>query len=287
MALTPPTVTVLDLTARLGLHSLAQLGVSNLSGPGPWLQIPLADATVAPMVDWLRPATAQALSLPSPHSAAVVLIVGAGSVNLLRSTLEWLAPLDPAVVWAFLMPNAVMEESVFKSATPGQMARTHVYRLPNSDPQTLWFILMEQLGKLSLMDDLALQQSRNPSKENDISSNLKQCMDAAMTIDGAQAVALVDYRSGMCLAQAGGGMNLDLAAAGNTEVVRAKIKTMEALGLRKGIEDILITLGDQYHLIRLVPNNVGLFLYLVLDKAKGNLALARYKLTDIERSLKV
>ena len=94
------------------------------------------------MVDWLRPATAQALSLPSPHSAAVVLIVGAGSVNLLRSTLEWLAPLDPAVVWAFLMPNAVMEESVFKSAPPGQMARTHVYRLPNSDPQTLWFILM-------------------------------------------------------------------------------------------------------------------------------------------------
>lgn len=83
-------------------------------------------------------------------------------------------------------------------------------------------------------------------------------------------------------------MNLDLAAAGNTEVVRAKIKTMkEALGLRKGIEDILITLGDQYHLIRLVPNNVGLFLYLVLDKAKGNLALARYKSTDIERSLKV
>ena len=46
-------------------------------------------------------------------------------------------------------------------------------------------------------------------------------------------------------------------------------------------------MGDQYHLIRLVPNNLGLFLYLVLDKAKGNLALARYKLTDIERSLKV
>ena len=98
---------------------------------------------------------------------------------------------------------------------------------------------------------------------------------------------LVDYRSGMCLAQAGSGMNLDLAAAGDTEVVRAKLKTMEMLGLRRGIEDILITLGDQYHLIRLVPNNLGLFLYLVLDKAKGNLALARYKLTDIERSLKV
>ena len=91
----------------------------------------------------------------------------------------------------------------------------------------------------------------------------------------------------MCLAQAGSGMNLDLAAAGNAQVVQAKLKTMESLGLRKGIEDILITLADQYHLIRLVPHIPGLFLYLVLDKNKGNLALARYKLTDIERTLKV
>lgn len=287
MAFTPPTVTVLDLTARLGLHALAQLGVANASGPGPWLQVPLADASVAPMIDWLRPTSAKDLQLPSHASAAVILLVGPGSVNLVRATLEWLAPQNPAVVWAFLMPNALMEESIFKAAPPAQMARTHVYQLPDSSPQTLWFILMEQLGKLSAMDALALQQTHNFLQTDDMSSNLKQCMDAAMTIDGAQAVALVDYRSGMCLAQAGGGMNLDLAAAGNTEVVRAKLKTMEMLGLRRGIEDILITLGDQYHLIRLVPNNLGLFLYLVLDKAKGNLALARYKLTDIERSLKV
>ena len=59
------------------------------------------------------------------------------------------------------------------------------------------------------------------------------------------------------------------------------------MGLRRGIEDILITLVDQYHLIRLAPNHPGLFLYLVLDKNKGNLALARYKLSDIERNLTV
>jgi len=288
MAFTPPTVTVFDLTARLGLHSLAQLGISSTAGPGPWLQIPLGDATMAPLVDWLRPTNARELSLPSASSAAVILLVGPGSVNLVQATLEWLAPLNPPVVWAFLMPNALMEEAIFKAAPAAQMARTHVYQLPDSSPQTLWFILMEQLGKLQAMDNLALHQSQTLSTQNnDMSSNLKQCMDAAMTIDGATAAALVDYRSGMCLAQAGGGVNLDLAAAGNTEVVRAKLKTMEALGLRRGIEDILITLGDQYHLIRLVPNNLGLFLYLVLDKAKGNLALARYKLTDIERSLKV
>ena len=287
MAFTPPTVTVLDLTARLGLYSLAQLGAANVSGPGPWLQIPLADATLAPRIDWLRPASAKELSLPSPASAAVILLIGPGSVNLLRTTLEWLAAFRPPAVWAFLMPNALMEESVLRSAPAQHLANLQAYQLPDSSPQTLWFILMEQLSKLSAMDELAQQQTNDFSQTDDMSTNLKQCMDTAMTIDGAQAVALVDYRSGMCLAQAGGGMNLDLAAAGNTEVVKAKLKTMEMLGLRRGIEDILITLGDQYHLIRLVPNNLGLFLYLVLDKAKGNLALARYKLTDIERSLKV
>ena len=287
MAFTSPTVTVLDLTARLGLYSLAQLGVANVSGPGPWLQIPLADATLAPRIDWLRPASAKELSLPSPASAAVILLIGPGSVNLLRTTLEWLAAFRPPAVWAFLMPNALMEESVLRSAPAQHMANTQAYQLPDSNPQTLWFILMEQLGKLSVMDELALQHAHNLSQTNDMSSNLKQCMDTTMTIDGALAAAVVDYRSGMCLAQAGSGMNLDLAAAGNTEVVKAKLKTMEMLGLRRGIEDILITLGDQYHLIRLIPNAEGLFLYLVLDKAKGNLALARYKLTDIERSLRV
>lgn len=287
MAFTSPTVTVLDLTARLGLYSLAQLGVANVSGPGPWLQIPLADATVAPRIDWLRPASAKELSLPSPASAAVILLIGPGSVNLLRATLEWLATFRPPAVWAFLMPNALMEESVLRSAPAQHLANLQAYQLPDSSPQTLWFILMEQLGKLSVMDELALQHAHNLSQTNDMSSNLKQCMDTTMTIDGALAAAVVDYRSGMCLAQAGSGMNLDLAAAGNTEVVKAKLKTMEMLGLRRGIEDILITLGDQYHLIRLIPNSEGLFLYLVLDKAKGNLALARYKLTDIERSLKV
>ena len=120
MAFTPPTVTVLDLTARLGLHALTQLGVANPSGPGPWLQVPLADASVAPMIDWLRPASAKDLQLPSPASAAIILLVGPGSVNLVRATLEWLAPQSPAVVWAFLMPNALMEDAVFKTTPASQ-----------------------------------------------------------------------------------------------------------------------------------------------------------------------
>jgi hypothetical protein len=121
-------------------------------------------------------------------------------------------------------------------------------------------------------------------------SNIDTILKEAMQIDGALGVALVDYTSGMTLGQAGGGaLNLDVAAAGNTEVVRAKLRTMEALGLPDGIEDILITLSSQYHLLRLISakSGAGLFLYLALDKGKANLALARHKLSALETQLEI
>jgi hypothetical protein len=119
-------------------------------------------------------------------------------------------------------------------------------------------------------------------------SNIKASLDKLMEIDGALGVCVADSNSGMVLGQAGGGpVNLEVAAAGNTEVVRAKRKTMKALDLKDSIEDILITLGKQYHLIRLHKSNDALFIYLVLDRSRSNLALARHTLAAIEGDLVV
>ena len=115
--------------------------------------------------------------------------------------------------------------------------------------------------------------------------NLAQSLEELMQIDGASAAAVVDSNSGMVLGKAGGGVDLDVAGAGNTEVVRAKLKTMKSLGLKDNIEDILITLGKQYHIIRPMTERPGVFVYLVLDKAKASLALARIKTAEIESSL--
>ncbi|MFF8941653.1 MULTISPECIES: hypothetical protein [unclassified Streptomyces] len=110
-------------------------------------------------------------------------------------------------------------------------------------------------------------------------------------VEGSLGAAVVDYTSGMALGTLGGGKDLDLtiAAAGNTDVIRAKVRTMEQLGLKSQIEDVLITLGSQYHLIRLVTgrNGNGLFLYLVLDKDRSNLAMARHQLKRVEEQLEV
>ncbi|MDR2678018.1 MAG: hypothetical protein LBB51_01085, partial [Zoogloeaceae bacterium] len=81
--------------------------------------------------------------------------------------------------------------------------------------------------------------------------------------------------------------DIELAAAGNTEVVRAKLATMKSLKLDDVIEDILITLGKQYHVIRPIAKSKGVFLYAVLDKSKANLALARRKLQEVEESIEL
>ena len=88
--------------------------------------------------------------------------------------------------------------------------------------------------------------------------NFDKTISELLSVDGALAAAVVDYSSGMLLA-GGGSSNVDLeiAAAGNTEVMRAKMKTMGMLGLNDIIDDILITLGEQYHLLRPLQKHDG------------------------------
>ena len=118
-------------------------------------------------------------------------------------------------------------------------------------------------------------------------SSIKESLEALLGIDGAIGGCIVDYRSGMVLGTIGGGVDLELAAAGNSEVVKAKMDTMESLGITGEIEDILITLEAQLHIIRPTSKHESLFIYIVLDKNKSNLALARRKVQSIENALEV
>ena len=121
--------------------------------------------------------------------------------------------------------------------------------------------------------------------------DMDAALKEAMQIDGAIGVALVDYNSGMALGTLGNSKDLDLsvAAAGNTDVVRAKMRALEMLQIKDSIEDILITLGTQYHLIRPLTGrgSRGLFIYLALLKSRANLAMARHRIRVIEEDLQI
>ncbi|WP_037588334.1 hypothetical protein [Stenoxybacter acetivorans] len=113
-----------------------------------------------------------------------------------------------------------------------------------------------------------------------------QAVSQMLNVDGALAAGVVDLESGMLLS--GGGtvsIDLEIAAASSTEVMRSNLRTIDMLEMKDEIDDILITLGEQFHLIRPLKNHAGLFLYSVLDKSKASLALARRSLLDVERDM--
>jgi hypothetical protein len=119
--------------------------------------------------------------------------------------------------------------------------------------------------------------------------SVKEGLAKLMELDGCLGCCVVDSNSGMVLGVAGGGGGLDIevAAAGNTEVLRSERKTMKLLGSNDPIEDILITLGRQYHVFRPIGRNDALFVYAVLDKQRANLAMARHRVTEIEKELQI
>ena len=97
----------------------------------------------------------------------------------------------------------------------------------------------------------------------------------ASEIPGFIGASLVDLESGMTLGSKSVRGDFDLAAASayNSEMVKQKQKIMRALSLKTHLEDMLITLGDQIHLIKMVSPTT--FIYLAADRATTNLAIVR------------
>ena len=95
-------------------------------------------------------------------------------------------------------------------------------------------------------------------------------------VNGFIAVAVTEIESGLSF----GNLTIDpsfdpeLAAAYNLEVVKAKLSAVKALNLNQDIEDILITLSNQIHIIDISPNK-KFMIYLAADSSKANLGMTR------------
>jgi hypothetical protein len=118
--------------------------------------------------------------------------------------------------------------------------------------------------------------------------DIKDSLDELMDIDGAIGAAIVDYENGMTLGTIGGrNLDMELAGSGNTEVVRAKKNIIHDLEIDEEIEDLLISLNSQYHLIRMCDNHDDVFIYLAIDRSQGNLGLARRSIDKIDKKLEL
>jgi hypothetical protein len=150
-------------------------------------------------------------------------------------------------------PECCPAELPFLGAGGGRQGTGPV---PRGGPKALW---------------ACFRSATSPGDGRDAAATaVERALRKALAIDGALGVAVVDSRTGQCVGRkdSGSGMDLDVAAAGNTELVLAKRKVVEGLGLDQDIEDILITLGSQYHLLRVLHTAPDLFFYLVLDRGQ-------------------
>ena len=114
-----------------------------------------------------------------------------------------------------------------------------------------------------------------------------RCSTDLLAFDGSIGVALVDGQSGMVLGEAGSAGNLGLSAAGASVILRARLETNKALGRAEDIADVLITLSSQVQIIHPLSKNSSLFLYMVGDKAKSSLAMARYKAAEADNKIRL
>lgn len=94
-------------------------------------------------------------------------------------------------------------------------------------------------------------------------------------VNGFIGASIVDMETGMPLASRStrADFDLEVASAYNSEMVKSKLKTIQVLNIRTTLEDMLLTLGDQLHLIKMLDERT--FLYVAADRSATNLALLR------------
>ncbi|MEU8828466.1 hypothetical protein [Streptomyces sp. NPDC048636] len=128
---------------------------------------------------------------------------------------------------------------------------------------------------------------------------IDECLLEAMTVHGARGAAVIEWTSGLALGMVGEVRDDDpeATAAETAELARmaAEQRAFAAVGAKdaeqgegaSSVEDVIITTGTCYHLLRFVDTafDSGVFFYLWLDRREGNLALARMRLRDLSERL--
>jgi predicted regulator of Ras-like GTPase activity (Roadblock/LC7/MglB family) len=112
--------------------------------------------------------------------------------------------------------------------------------------------------------------------------SLDAVLKKLLSFEGAMSVAVVDSVSGMVFGKAGSGVDIELAAAGASGILRARLASIKALGGDEKIDDVLISLTSQVQIIHPLPTNPSIFTYLIGDKSKASLAMARYKAAEAD-----
>jgi predicted regulator of Ras-like GTPase activity (Roadblock/LC7/MglB family) len=109
-----------------------------------------------------------------------------------------------------------------------------------------------------------------------------------LKLDGLLGCALVDAVSGLVLAHETrdpATLDMEPAAAACAQVLSSHHNAARSMGLSDPIDEIITSAGARHMLIRALQRHPDLVLVALLEKHRTNLALARFQLLEVERSL--
>lgn len=178
--------------------------------------------------------------------------------------------------------GAALETSIAESLENAIKARETAALVHVPKPKTIPVVSTPQVEN----DDTGWEAKADTglqSGENKFSTDISELNQ----IGGFIGACLVDAETGLMITSEGGDDTLDLEALGaaHTEVVKAKLAAIEMLGHEEQIDDILITLGGQFHLIRPLTDTPTVFICAALDKQAADLEVARAQLEKVEKTV--
>jgi predicted regulator of Ras-like GTPase activity (Roadblock/LC7/MglB family) len=116
----------------------------------------------------------------------------------------------------------------------------------------------------------------------------RQALGSLLKLDGLIGCALVDGATGFVMAHEARDdqpVDMELAAASAAQVLRAHRESARSMGLPDPVDEIITSAGARHVLIRALQRHADLFIVALLEKHRTNLALARFQLLEVERSL--
>jgi serine/threonine protein kinase len=180
--------------------------------------------------------------------------------------------------------NVSLSHEDHKMKLLGKTIRIGGLNRPDKDKPAAVRAAVSDVPEPTKAETLKPQAAKHPLKGKKMAIDLSGLKDIGGFISGC----LVDTESGLMMAsETVGTFDIETAAAANVEVVRAKNNAMSLLGLNDSIEDILITLTTQLHLIRPLEKMPSMFVYVALDRKTANLGLARAQVKKVEQGIKM
>ena len=116
----------------------------------------------------------------------------------------------------------------------------------------------------------------------------RQALSALLKLDGLLGCALVDASSGSVLAHEARDdqpLDMELAAAAAAQMLRSHREAAHSMGLIDAVDEVIVTAGARHVLIRAMQRHADMFIVALLEKHRTNLALARFQLLEVDRSL--